>query len=76
VLLNQVNLRLSCLKPQPGEVESGAVHTLHAEQIDIERGAPLEVADDERDMIDPFDGNGGATHEVPWFLEIRTSKIV
>src|SRR5262249_39012973 len=54
VLEDQMDLRLPGLKPEAGKVEAGTLDPLHPQQVDIERCAPLEIPDDERDVIDRF----------------------
>ena len=53
--LNQMDLLVADLKPGAGEVESGAWDDFHSQDVAVKLAAPLQVGDDERDVIDSSD---------------------
>lgn len=55
---DQVDLCVAGLKPQAGKSEYRPVGPSHSQQIDVKPGAPLQVVDDQSDVIEGFDANG------------------
>ena len=53
-----MDLRLAGLEPAALEGEAGPLHRLHPQEADIKFAAPLQVLDDERDVIERADLEG------------------